>query len=198
MKFSLLTIVCLGVVCSCASLPQPTQPPILSRSEWHAHAPVAEMKTQKIQYLTIHHTAVRQKPDRSLVDKLQSLQKFSQHPGTLGNGKPKPAWPDVPYHFYIDCHGQIAEGRELKYVGDTNTEYDPTGHALIVLEGNFEEEQPTEAQLAALRQTITWLAARYHVPGDRIAGHQDYAGTLCPGKNLEILMPEFKQLAANH
>jgi hypothetical protein len=163
---------------------------ILSRAEWGANPPVAEMKRHTPGRITIHHTATPQKPERTLKDKLQALQKFSQHPGTLGNGKAKPAWPDVPYHYYLAANGEVAEGREVKFVGDTNTEYDPTGHVLVVLEGSFEEEQPTEAQLASLRKMIAWLTARFRVPMEKIGGHKDFADTLCPGKNLHKLIPD--------
>lgn len=184
-----------GVVVSCAIVPPSSQPPVLSRAQWQAQPPVAEMKTHQIERITIHHTAVKQNPQKTLEQKLSALQKFSQNPGTLGSGKTKPAWPDVPYHYYIDCHGNIGEGRELKFVGDTNTEYDPAGHALIVLEGNFEEEEPTTAQLAALRGMISWLAVQFQVPPDRIGGHKDFAGTLCPGKKLHALIPELRNAA---
>jgi N-acetyl-anhydromuramyl-L-alanine amidase AmpD len=194
MKAFLLAVLA-GVLCSCATSPKVSPPPMLSRAEWQAAPPVLEMKTHRIDHITIHHTAVKQNPQRSLADKLKSLQKFSQNPGTLGSGKAKPAWPDVPYHYYIDCHGQIGEAREVKFVGDTNTAYDPTGHALVVLEGNFEEEEPPAAQLAALREMIAWLAARYQLPPDRVGGHQDFAQTLCPGKNLQALLPELRQAA---
>jgi N-acetyl-anhydromuramyl-L-alanine amidase AmpD len=193
MKAILMVVLASGLLCSCATPPKVNSPPMLSRAEWQAAPPVLEMKTHRIDHITIHHTAVKQNPQRSLADKLKSLQKFSQNPGTLGSGKAKPAWPDVPYHYYIDCHGQIGEAREVKFVGDTNTAYDPTGHALVVLEGNFEEEQPTAAQLAALREMVAWLAARYQVAPDRVGGHQDFAQTLCPGKNLQALLPELRQ-----
>jgi hypothetical protein len=150
------------------------------------------MKTHKPSRITVHHTATLQKPDRTLQDKMQALQKFSQNEGKLGNGKSKPAWPDVPYHFYIDCHGGIAEGRDVNVVGDTNTEYDPTGHVLVVLEGNFEEEQVTDAQWATLVKTVSWLAARYQVTPADVQGHKDYAQTLCPGKRLEAKLPELR------
>lgn len=153
------------------------------------------MKGHSPNRITIHHTATLQKPDRSLEAKMQALQSFSQNPGTLGNGRPKPAWPDVPYHYYIDCQGGIAEGREVQFVGDTNTSYDPTGHVLVVLEGNFEEEQPTPEQLNSLRHLLSWLVASYHVSPDHIAGHKDFAETLCPGKNLQGLLPELRQVA---
>jgi hypothetical protein len=165
---------------------------MLSRAAWGASAPVATMKSHTPRRITIHHTATLQKADRSLKDKMQSLQKFSQNEGKLGNGKPKPAWPDVPYHFYIDCNGGIAEGRDVNAVGDTNTEYDPTGHVLVVLEGNFEEEQVTEAQWATLVKTVSWLAARYRVASADIQGHKDYAQTLCPGKKLEAKLADLR------
>ena len=156
MKTAILCVILTALVTSCAApkkpgATQPITPNILSRVAWGANAPVGEMKTHKISRFTIHHTATLQKPERSLAEKMLALQKFSQNPGTLGNGKAKPAWPDVPYHFYIDCHGGIAEGREWQFVGDTNTAYDPTGHLLVVLEGNFEEEQPTELQMELAR-----------------------------------------------
>jgi len=115
----------------------------------------------------------------------------------LASGKTKPVWPGVPYHYYIDVHGAVGEGRDASFAGDTNTEYDPTGHILIVLEGNFEEEHPTESQLATLQSLTAWLAARYGVPSDRIGGHKDFASTACPGTNLQSQLPELRAFVAD-
>jgi hypothetical protein len=168
------------------------KPPMLSRKEWKANPPVAEMKKHTAQFITIHHTATKQKPTVSLAEKLRNLQKFSQNEGKLTSGKVKPPWPDVPYHFYIACDGNIGEARDLNYVGDTNTEYDPTGHLLIVLEGSFGEEQPTEAQMKATQQLVNWLARSYRIASDKIGTHKDYAKTACPGKNLQSRLPEIR------
>lgn len=168
-------------------------PPVLKRADWNAKPPVAEMKRHTPTRITIHHTATKQKPDRKLADKLRALQEFSQKEGKLASGKAKPAWPDVPYHFYIDCAGAIGEGRSIEFVGDTNTEYDPTGHALVVLEGNFEEEEMTPAQLESLRQITLWLAKRWNVPPAEIKGHKEYASTACPGKRLQAWLPELRK-----
>lgn len=173
----------------------PAELHLVTRAEWGAKPPVAVMQRHTPTQITIHHTAVLQKPDRTLAQKLVGLQNFSQNPGKLGNGKDKPAWPDVPYHYYIDCNGGIAEGRDVNFVGDTNTEYDPRGHALVVLEGNFEVEEPTPAQLATLRRTIHWLAQRFDVPPEGVNGHQDFAKTQCPGKKLEAMLPELREAA---
>ncbi|MDB6057630.1 MAG: N-acetylmuramoyl-L-alanine amidase [Verrucomicrobiales bacterium] len=176
---------------------EPTQnlqsaPKILTRKEWKAADAVGKMKEHTATFITIHHTATKQKPNVSLAQKLQSLQKFSQHEGELAGGKKKPAWPDVPYHFYVACNGDIGEGRDIDSVGDTNTEYDPTGHILVTLEGNFEEEQPTPEQFKATRQLVAWLANKYHVPAEKIRSHKDYAKTRCPGKNLYVRLGELR------
>jgi tetratricopeptide (TPR) repeat protein len=166
---------------------------ILSRQEWGAKPPNGAMKPHQPGRITIHHTATPQKPARTLADKLAALQTFSQNEGKLGNGKPKPAWPDVPYHYYIDCQGGIAEGRDVNSVGDTNTDYDPTGHLLIVLEGNFEEEKVTAPQWATLVKAVSWLAARHRVSPDEVQGHKDFADTLCPGKALHEQLGQLRE-----
>jgi hypothetical protein len=178
------------MICS-ADEPQ-VAPRILGRKEWKAAEPVSKMKPHSLSFITIHHTATKQKPNMSLAQKLQNLQKFSQHEGELAGGKKKPAWPDVPYHFYIACSGDIGEGRDINFVGDTNTEYDPTGHILVTLEGNFEDEEPTPEQMKAAKALVRWLAAKYHVPSEKIRTHKDYAKTQCPGKNLYERIAELR------
>jgi hypothetical protein len=169
------------------------RPRIISRSEWEAKKPVGKGTKHKIRFITIHHTATLQKPEVPIETKMRNLQAFSQRDDRLDTGKFKPAWFDIPYHYYIAVDGQIAEGREIEYAGDTNTEYDPTGHALIVVEGSFNREQPTAAQIASLKQIVAWLARKYKVPAENIKGHGDYAKTSCPGENLIKLLPELRQ-----
>ena len=169
-------------------------PPIISRADWKANKPVSEGKKHKIEFITIHHTATKMRPDLSIETKLKNLQAFSQRDDKLASGKLKPAWFDVPYHYYIAVDGKIAQGREIEYAGDTNTAYDPAGHALIVLEGSFGTDEPNAAQLESLRAMVKWLAKKYKVSGEKIKGHKDYADTACPGSNLEKLLPELRKL----
>jgi hypothetical protein len=168
--------------------------PIVSRAEWGARDPVLPMREHRIERITIHHTATRQDRARSLTDKLRGLQAFSQRDDSLGDGRKKPAWADVPYHYYIAVDGSVGEARSWRYVGDSNTPYDPTGHLLIVVEGNFEDEQLTEPQMQALESLITSFARRFAVPGERLGAHKDYASTRCPGKNLYAELPRLREL----
>jgi hypothetical protein len=166
----------------------------VSRAEWGARDPVLPMREHRIERITIHHTATRQDRARSLADKLCGLQAFSQRDDSLGDGRKKPAWADVPYHYYIAVDGTVGEARSLRYVGDSNTPYDPTGHLLIVVEGNFEDEQLTEPQRRALESLVTSFARRFEVPAERLGAHKDYASTRCPGKNLYAEIPRLREL----
>ncbi|HEX2092225.1 MAG TPA: peptidoglycan recognition family protein [Longimicrobiaceae bacterium] len=178
-----------------AEPPAVPAPPIVPRAAWGAQPPVAPMQRHAIRRITIHHTASLQRPDRTLQDKLRGLQRFSQTESPLADGRTKPPWPDIPYHYYVDLEGRIAEAREVEYAGDSNTAYDPTGHLLIVLEGNFEIEYPTAPQMESLRRLVRWASLRWGVPAEGIGKHNDFADTACPGDHLEVQLPRLRELA---
>jgi hypothetical protein len=98
---------------------------------------------------------------------------------------------DVAYHFLIDADGTIYEGRELDIRGAHVQRFN-TGSVGIVLLGNFNEEQPSDAQLSSLRGLVDYLRYTYEIR--YLAGHKDYPdqspdGTECPGDNLYPLLP---------
>jgi len=172
------------------------KPNILSRDTWKARKPASEMKAHKPRYLTIHHTATPQNAKAPIAQKMRNLQQFSQSEARLATGRFKPSWADIPYHFYIGVNGEIAEGRDTKYVGDTNTPYDPTGHIQIVLEGNFEKEEPAGEQLQSLKQLAVWLSLVCAINPSEMKGHNEYIATACPGKNLEKKLRVLRQKVA--
>jgi hypothetical protein len=136
----------------------------------------ARARLQTITHITLHHQGEPFPQGKDPVAYLRNLQAWSR--ATKG-------WLDIPYHYIIDLDGRVYEGRKLEYAGDTNTEYDPKGHALIEVVGNFEEVQPNQDQLDAVVELMAMLAAKYRVPVANIAGHKDYsAQTVCPGTNL--------------
>lgn len=165
-------------------------PDLLRRADWGAKAPAFGMRLQTPVRLTIHHTGTRQRPDRPLARKLRNLQGFSQREERLADGRLKRAWADIPYHYYIGADGVVAEGRETRFKGDTNTNYDPQGHIGIAVEGNFEVEHPTEAQITALVGLISYLSETHRISVDAVAVHQTFASTACPGRAMVQRMPE--------
>ena len=95
---------------------------------------------------------------------------------------------DIGYNFVIDGAGQLYEGRSLAVRG-AHTGGHNTGTIGIVLLGNFEETEPLEEQLVTLKKLARCLADEYALT--HLAGHRDFQPgvTLCPGKNLGVLLP---------
>ncbi|GAB5409848.1 MAG: hypothetical protein BalsKO_22130 [Balneolaceae bacterium] len=148
---------------------------LINRAEWGSIDSLVESNKHSISYITIHHGGELYDEDKDTYQYLKNLQSWSRSARK---------WMDVPYHYIIDRKGKIFEGRPLDYKGDTNTSYDPTGHALIVLLGNFEEQEVLDEQIVSLKTVTTYLANQESVPTEKIKTHKDYAETLCPGKNL--------------
>jgi N-acetyl-anhydromuramyl-L-alanine amidase AmpD len=201
MRLPLAMSLALGTVLGCHRTP--LAPPIpegvrfVPRAAWGAHAPVLPMIAHVPNRLTIHHTATVQNHTRTIEAKMAGLQAFSQRDDSLASGKKKPAWADVPYHYYIAVDGSIAEGREWRYAGDTNTEYNPVGHLLVVVEGSFNRDTLTSAQRRALDAIIPALAHHFHIAGSMLGGHRDFADTECPGQNLYAELPRLRRLIAS-
>jgi N-acetyl-anhydromuramyl-L-alanine amidase AmpD len=177
------------LVLSLTSVQAAETPALLTREAWQAKAPSRKISTQKPVAILIHHTGSAMKPKTSLTAKMKGLQRFSQANEKLSDGRMKPAWPDVPYHFYIAADGQVAEGRDINAVGDTNTGYDASGYIQVVVEGNFDKEQLMEAQAESLKKILKWLKGKYMIKASAIKMHKDKAQTACPGKNLEVKLP---------
>ena len=162
---------------SCAPTLADVEHAIVPVSAWGGTpADPALARTQEITHITLHHQGESFPPGTDPVQYLRHLQSWSRS---------TKHWIDIPYHYIIDLDGKIYAGRDIRYAGDTNTEYDPKGHALIEVVGNFEEVQPNQKQLNAVVDLMALLATKYHVPLDHIASHRDYSSqTVCPGEHL--------------
>ncbi len=132
---------------------------------------------QQITHITLHHTGDAQilRPEDDPIRHLRGLQSW---------GASDRNWWDVPYHFLMDLNGTIYEGRDYHFMGETNTSYEPNGHFLISIIGNYNRQQPTQAQLNSIADLMAWAVHEFHVPLDRIGGHYNYAQTSCPGQYL--------------
>lgn len=146
----------------------------ICRSAWGAEKPRSGRVEHTIRRITVHHSAVK------LTDNRRAPARFRGHQRAhFGNG-----WPDIAYHILIDRHGHVYRGRNPRYRGDTGTNYDPTGHLLVMCEGNFDEQGPSRSQVRSLVAVLAWATERYDVPVDRIRSHRHHAATACPGSRL--------------
>lgn len=149
---------------------------VITRADW-GWKPLDRLIPQHtINKITIHHGGEEFAEDKDMIQYLRNLQSWSRS---------EKKWIDIPYHFMIDLKGNIYEARPINYPGDTNTEYDVTGHALICVVGNYEDQKLSEASLKSLVKLTAFLKQKYHVELKDIKGHKDYSNqTVCPGKDL--------------
>lgn len=147
------------------------------RESWRARPYGSSLRGHDIDRITVHHSASGSPKAAANVARL--IRSFQ----AMHMAAPK-RYPDVAYHLLIDADGRVWEGRPLWARGDTPTDYNPEGHLLLCLIGNFERGQVSEAQWRSLVEVVTWASAEWQVPLDRVAGHSTYASTLCPGREL--------------
>ena len=168
--------------CSSAAAPTPrtrltsAEPALLlCREAWGARPARAGGKRHTITRMTLHHEAVVLGENRNAPGRLRKDQLYHQD---------QKGWIDVAYHVGVDRNGNLYELRSTEIAGDTATDYDTTGHFLVLCEGDFDQEAVPEAQLHGTALAFAWAAQNFHVKSDTLAGHRDFAQTSCPGANL--------------
>jgi hypothetical protein len=140
---------------------------------------IPKVPANKWQWIIIHHTAT-----------------------AFGNAAIVTQWhvqrgfDEMGYHFLIgngtnSGDGQIEVGtRWPKQKWGAHTKSDDNRFNLygigICLVGNFDITRPTAAQMRSLDKLVAYLMKTYHIPPDRVLGHNDCKSTDCPGKNLNV------------
>ena len=152
--------------------PRPYTVDVVSREDWGAKPASGNFREHEIEQITIHHS-----DDATTATGPALYRIWQSWHQSLG-------WTDVAYHVIVGRDGRVFDGRPHWAVGDTATEYDPTGHFLIVVEGDYDTQTPTPEQLESLAQMVAWASTTFDVSIDTISGHRDHAATTCPGDNL--------------
>jgi hypothetical protein len=131
---------------------------------------------RKINKIVIHHTCT----DRDKPNQVAMIRHIHKNRG-LGSG--------VQYHYLIHGDGATVQTRAPSKIGNHCFAHNDNSLG-IALTGNFQQENPTEAQLEALEAILVKLCTKYQLPSYCIYGHQEIAHparpTLCPGSNLII------------
>jgi N-acetylmuramoyl-L-alanine amidase len=163
--------------------PRISHPPALStnpalflcRDAWGARPARLGGRLHSITRMTLHHEGVVLGDNRNAPGRLRQDQQYHQD---------QRGWIDIAYHVGVDRNGNIYELRSTEIAGDTATDYDTTGHFLVLCEGDFDQEVVTEAQLHGAALAFAWAAQNFGIATDTLAGHRDLAQTSCPGANL--------------
>lgn len=150
---------------------------IIPKSEWKGVAgrPYKHHVPIKI---TVHHEGGKVLTEAD--DAKQRLKNIQ----TWGMG-PDRKWTDVPYHLLIAPDGTVYEGRNQLTVGETNTEYDPTGHLLICFLGNYTQQKLDKKLLKVLVNLLADQCIKYNISPTEISTHRDHSKqTTCPGEDI--------------
>ena len=155
----------------------PASAALLCRDSWGARPPLPGGRPHTITRMTIHHTEVALGDNSIITSRLRQHQRYHQ----IDRG-----WVDIAYHVGVDRDGNIFELRRTAIAGDTATNYDTTGHFLVVCEGDFNVEPISEAQLNGAALAFAWATQEFGITSATLASHQQVAAaTSCPGTNLQ-------------
>jgi hypothetical protein len=141
------------------------------------------LKPEKIKYLIVHHTATSR-------DTTTFVTVKNYHIKTQG-------WEDIGYHYFINGAGQLQAGRDEKWVGAHAKTYPDSMNYRslgVALTGNFENEQPSQAQIDTLTSILDKLRIKYSIPRVNVLGHKEIPhSTACPGKNLLPFLKHYRE-----
>ncbi|WP_308203659.1 N-acetylmuramoyl-L-alanine amidase [Mycobacterium kubicae] len=145
------------------------------RDAWGARPARSGGALQRPNRLTVHHSGVVLGDNRHAPGRFRQDQKYHQE--QLG-------WIDIAYHLGVDKNGNIYQLRAPEISGDTATDYDTSGHFLVLCEGDFDQEELPESQLQGAARALAWAAFKFSIQTETLAGHRDLARTACPGAAL--------------
>lgn len=151
---------------------------LVRRIRWTGVAPKPWRLRESGKYsrITVHHaggSVDRETSWNGVVYRLEGIRKGHVD---LGYG-------DIGYHFVIDASGRVWEGRSLGYEG-AHVSGRNHGNIGVMVLGNFEEQEPADAQLTSMGALVDALRGRYAVKTHRVYGHRDLGPSVCPGRNL--------------
>ncbi len=160
----------------------PWRTTVLARGQWAQGEPVTTQmnRLSPVRYITVHHDGMDPFFDigqRATAARIEAIRRAHRLRG----------WGDIGYHFVVDRAGRVWEGRSLRYQGAHVKNHNYANIGIVAL-GNFDRQQPSQAQLASMRQLVSLLMDRYHVPASQVSTHQEWAPTACPGRYLQQFM----------
>lgn len=129
---------------------------------------------RKIEQVVIHHSASPK--ETTTFEMIESWHK-------------ERGFRKIGYNYLIDHKGNVLRGRDDNEIPAQVKGKNKYAIGICVM-GNFEEEQPSPAQLIALETLVLNLLDRF--PTAELTWHKREAPTLCPGKNLISFIDSLK------
>ncbi|MEV6681363.1 peptidoglycan-binding protein [Streptomyces erythrochromogenes] len=159
---------------------------LITRAQWgarpsrYALTHIGSTRGVKIHYEGTHVPASLGRPDAhdQCAPRVRAIQ--ASH---LANREED--YSDIAYNAVVCPHGYVFEGRgaHRKTGANGTATLNSQHYAVCALLGSSGLTEPTDAQLAGLRDAVEWLR-RDGDAGDEIKGHCDGHPTACPGGPL--------------
>ncbi len=168
----------------------------VTRSDWVAHKNRSERMIDDWNYskIAIHH-AGRSFSCGPAALQLQEIQEMQM-------GKRAAAMDDIGYHYALDCFGNVFEGRDIRFKGESVHNYNTGVIGIVLLEnlsapyegndgvaairtlldrvGFIQRPKIVERQQRALRTLIDILREFFFI--ETLGGHREFPGQLGEGK----------------
>lgn len=175
-------------------VPPPTQTltGVIPRSAWTKGMP--DIKNidpmLPVKWITVHHDGMSPFAATDFASCASRIE-------LIRNGHRGKGWADIGYHFVVDRSGRVWEGRDMRYQG-AHVQDQNEGNLGILCVGNFDQQTPSMAQLAALDRHLRTCMVKYKVKSTRVLSHQEWASarTACPGRNLQSKMNGIRRALA--
>lgn len=138
--------------------------------------------------IIIHHSASSR--DRTTIGDIRSWHAKKGFTDSAGHSG---------YHFFISSSGNLIPDRPIDDWGCQVKNWNDRSIG-ICLAGNFNFENPTQAQIDALKDILVKIVVKYNLKYWNIYGHRDIkrlfifntTATACPGDNLYSKLKELR------
>ncbi|MEM8758382.1 MAG: peptidoglycan recognition family protein [Planctomycetota bacterium] len=168
--------------------PAATEIRVEPRNTWTAAQPIVSQTNPmvRVERITVHHDGIDPVTIRSK-DQAADRIEFIRNSHVEGRG-----WADIGYHYIIDPHGRVWEGRPIRLQGAHAGPNNPRNAGVLVL-GHFNLQQPTPQAKNSLDATLAELARLHRVRLNNIHTHQELSATECPGEYLQRHMNQTRR-----
>ncbi len=159
---------------------------IIPRSAWTSEAPVLSLADpmQPVRRITVHHDAIgvfTSTDQSAAAARMESIRRSHRQRG----------FADIGYHYAIDPAGRVWQGRPTNLQGAHVKDQNPGNLGILVM-GNFELQNPSPQQRAALQKFVNQQMSTYRLSAGNVVTHQELAPTACPGRSLQAYMNDLR------
>ncbi len=154
------------------------RPRITPPVAWRGSLPSGSFRTHVPERITITHTGVPLVPSADPLGYMKNQQERDLRRG----------WGDLGAHYYVGPSGAIFQSRDTYIKGrtleETDAKFDPQGHILITLIGDYNEQALSEEFQEGFVDLTAWLIQQHNIPMAQLKGINEYTETDGPGRHF--------------